>query len=78
MARQKHKSLYSKVSVKSQTVLPREIRERLRIGPGDRIRYVINGDTVSIEKGNLAGEDDPFIAFTEWASDEDDKAFAKL
>ncbi len=78
MPRQKPRSCYSKVSVKAQTVLPREVRERLRIGPGDRIRYVIGEHSISIEKGNPVGEDDPFIAFTEWASEEDDKAFGKL
>ncbi len=69
---------YSKVSVKSQTVLPREVRERLRISPGDRLRYVIDEKGVHIEKSNPGQEDDPFLAFTEWASAEDDEAFADL
>jgi AbrB family looped-hinge helix DNA binding protein len=30
---------FSRVSVKSQTVIPREVRERLGIKPGDRLRY---------------------------------------
>jgi len=30
-------SAFSKVSVKSQTVIPREVRERLRLKPGDTL-----------------------------------------
>lgn len=72
------KLAYSKVSVKSQTVLPREVRERLRIAPGDRLRYIIDDKGVRIDKPAQVEEDDPFIAFTEWASAEDDEAFADL
>ena len=32
-------SVFSKVSVKSQTVILREVRERLRLRPGDTLRY---------------------------------------
>ena len=69
------KAFYSKVSVKSQTVLPREIRERLRISPGDRLRYIVDDKGVRIEKETSPGEDDPFAAFTEWSSSEDDEAY---
>ena len=30
---------FSKVSVKSQTVIPREVREHLKLKPGDTLRY---------------------------------------
>jgi len=33
---------------KGQTTLPREVRDALRIGPGDRIVYEIDGDSVRI------------------------------
>jgi antitoxin PrlF len=78
MAISKAKTVYSKVSVKSQTVLPREVRERLRIAPGDQIRYILDGDGVRIEKGSPVEEGDPFYAFTEWASQADDDAYADL
>ena len=39
---------YSKVSVKSQIVLPAEVRARLGVGPGDRLRYVITPDGIRI------------------------------
>ena len=70
-------SVYSKISVKSQTVLPTEVRERLAVGPGDRLRYVLEPDGVRIEKAPPAGED-PFGAFTEWAGDIDDEDYADL
>ena len=78
MAVSKGKTIYSKVSVKSQTVLPREVRERLRIAPGDQIRYILDGDGVRIEKRSATEEGDPFNAFTEWASEADDEAYADL
>lgn len=71
------RTAYSKVSVKSQTVLPLEVRERLSIGPGDRVRYVITPEGVRIEKAPQEGED-PFIAFTEWAGPIDDADYADL
>jgi AbrB family looped-hinge helix DNA binding protein len=69
---------FSKVSVKSQTVIPQEVRERLGLKPGDTLRYVMRDKTIEIEKANPAGEEDPFVTFTEWSSEADDKAYAKL
>ncbi|MDP3548318.1 MAG: type II toxin-antitoxin system PrlF family antitoxin [Phreatobacter sp.] len=67
----------SKLSSKSQTVLPRAVRERLKLGPGDKVRYILTDNAVIIEKEDDF-VDDPFIAFTEWASPEDDAAYADL
>ena len=66
------KSVVSKVSVKSQTVLPREVRERLDVGPGDRLRYLFDAEGIRIERETQREDDEPFIAFTEWASEADD------
>ncbi|MFZ1964375.1 MAG: AbrB/MazE/SpoVT family DNA-binding domain-containing protein [Roseiarcus sp.] len=74
----KPKAYYSKLSVKSQTVLPREVRERLKISPGDRLRYVVDDQGVRIEKETRAQEDDPFATFSEWSSETDEEAFADL
>ncbi|MCJ2009746.1 AbrB/MazE/SpoVT family DNA-binding domain-containing protein [Methylobacterium sp. J-092] len=68
---------YSKVSVKSQTVLPAEVRERLAISPGDRLRYLITPDGIRIEKAPTEGED-PFVAFTEWGGTADEEDYADL
>ena len=72
------KAVYSKVSVKSQTVLPREVRDKLRVGPGDRLRYIIGEEGIRIEKDNTPVEDDPFAAFAEWSSEADDEAYGDL
>jgi antitoxin PrlF len=57
---------FSKVSVKSQTVIPREVRERLALKPGDTLRY------------RVTEVDDPFAAFSEWSSAADEKAYGGL
>jgi antitoxin PrlF len=72
------KTAYSRVSVKSQTVLPRDVRERLGIKAGDRLRYRITDAGVLLEKATSDLQDDPFATFTEWASPDDDEAFADL
>lgn len=78
MAKTNRSAVYSKLSVKSQTVLPREVRERLRVGPGDRLRYVIDANGVHLEKAAGREEDDPFATFTEWASEADEEAYGDL
>jgi len=71
------KSIISKVTSKSQTVIPAVIREKLGIGPGDLLRYVETADGIIIEKARTI-EDDPFATFSEWATEADDKAYADL
>ena len=78
MPQAKPTTVYSRMSVKSQTVVPREVRDRLRVGPGDRLRYVIDDNGVHIEKGATHDEDDPFATFAEWASEADEAAYADL
>jgi len=68
---------FSKVSVKSQTVLPRDVREKLGIKPGDTLRYRLTDEGVLIDKAP-AEVDDPFAAFSEWSSEADEKAYGKL
>lgn len=68
---------YSKVSVKSQTVLPRDVRERLGIKPGDTLRYRVIDQGILIEKA-ASDTDDPFVSFSEWSSAADEKAYGKL
>ena len=38
----------SGVTSKGQTTLPKAVREALGVQPGDRVRYIIDGDTVRI------------------------------
>jgi antitoxin PrlF len=62
---------FSKVSVKSQTVISREVRERLKRKPGDILRYRATSDGILLNKATEAG-DDPFAAFSEWRSEADE------
>lgn len=74
--------LTSKVTSKGQTTLPREIRGRLEVRPGDHIVYL------NTDKGVLIRKMRPFdvpwhsgIAKTleaEWNSAEDDEDFRDL
>ena len=70
-------SAYSKISSKAQTVIPKEIRDRLGLKPGDTILYKITSKGVEIQRADMA-TDDPFAMFTEWASEADEKAYGKL
>ena len=69
---------FSKVSVKSQTVLPKEVRERLGLKPGDMVRYRMEHDVIVLEKVQQLEQEDPFATFSEWGTAEDDSAYADL
>ena len=71
-------SAFSKVSVKSQTVVPRAVRERLKLKPRDTLRYRLTDDGVFRDKAPAVETDDPFAAFSEWASEADEKTYADL
>ncbi len=68
---------FSKVSVKSQTVLPRAVRARLGIKPGDTLRYRLTDQGVLIDKAPTE-TDDPFASFSEWSGEADEKAYGNL
>lgn len=68
---------FSKVSVKSQTVIPREVREQLKLKPGDTLRYRMIDAGILLDKATEGG-DDPFAAFSEWTSEADEKAYGEL
>jgi AbrB family looped-hinge helix DNA binding protein len=71
-------SIFSKVSVKSQTVIPREVRERLGLKPGDTLRYRVTDDGVLLDKAPTTEADDPFASFSEWSGEADEKAYGNL
>ena len=71
-------SVHSKISSKFQTVIPREVRERLGLKQGDAIRFrFTKSGPVTVEKV-LASEDDPFATFHEWSSEEDERLYRDL
>jgi antitoxin PrlF len=71
-------SAFSKVSVKSQTVIPREVRERLGLKPGDTLRYRMTEEGILLDKAPTAEVDDPFATFSEWSNEADEKAYGSL
>ena len=68
---------FSKVSVKNQTVIPHEMRERLKLKPGGIVRYRMTDDGILLDKATEAG-DGPFAVFSEWTSEADEKAYGGL
>ena len=70
--------VFSKITSKSQTVIPREVRKHLGLKPGDRVRYAVTASGVQIAKAENTLRDDPFAVFTEWSSEADDKAYGNL
>jgi antitoxin PrlF len=72
------RTAFSRVSVKSQTVIPREVRDLLGLKPGDMLRYRLSENGVVIDKAPAEEMDDPFATFTEWAGEADEEAYADL
>jgi antitoxin PrlF len=68
----------SKLTTKAQTIIPKAVREKLGLQPGDHVRYLFEGNRVVIERAPTDVENDPFATFTEWASDADEEAYRSL
>ena len=58
-------------------MIARKVRERLKLKPGDTLRYRVTHDSILLNQANEAG-DDPFAAFSEWRSKADEKAYGGL
>lgn len=65
--------MHSTVTSKGQTTIPGEIRKALRIKPGDRLEYVVDGDHATIRvhpgtrslKGVLASKKGKSMSFAQ-------------
>ena len=65
--------LHSTVTSKGQTTIPEQIRKALRIKPGDRLEYEVEGDCATIRvhpgvrslKGTLASNKGKGMSFAE-------------
>lgn len=73
--------LLSKLSSKGQVTIPREIREAIRLKPGDMLTYELRDDIVMIRR--VEPFDVRFHAavsetLDEWTTAEDDQAFRDL
>jgi AbrB family looped-hinge helix DNA binding protein len=71
----------SKLTAKAQTTIPREVREKLALAPGDTIVYEIDGDTVRLRK--QAPMDVVHLralqaTLSEWETPEDAAAYDEL
>ena len=53
-------------------------REITESPPGERVRLLFKKNRIVIESVQLEADDDPFAAFTEWASEADEKAYKAL
>jgi antitoxin PrlF len=73
--------LVSKLTGNGRTTIPRQVRERLGLRPGDRLVYEVEGDAVRIRKApavDLAYLRAVQATLSEWDSAEDDAAYADL
>lgn len=68
----------SKLTVKAQTTIPQPVRAALRLRPGDEIVYTIEKGRVVLTKAARRDVEDPFASFNEWASEADERGYAKL
>ena len=64
--------IHSRITSKAQTTIPRAVREALQLQVGDDVAYEIDGDRVVIRRYDPNDPfENPFVHFTEWASDAD-------
>ena len=64
--------LLSRLTSKAQTVIPREIRTRLDLKPGDVVRYRQTDAGIVIDKLPQQSDEDALASFSEWTSAADD------
>jgi antitoxin PrlF len=69
---------FSKLTSKSQTVIPRAVRKQLGPKPGDTVGYAMTKDGIILRKAQNKTLDDPFATFTGWSSADDEEAFKDL
>ncbi|MBA3519335.1 MAG: AbrB/MazE/SpoVT family DNA-binding domain-containing protein [Rhizobiales bacterium] len=68
----------SRVSSKFQTVIPKEVRQRLALRTGDVLRFRMTDEGAILLDKLSPIADDPFATFTEWASEEDERLYGDL
>ena len=71
----------AKLTSKGQVTVPKEIRIKLRLKPGDTLIYEIEGNTVRLRRAegfDAAWHRAISSSLDEWASPEDDEAFGGL
>jgi len=64
----------SRLGVRSQTVIPRKVREALGLRPGDEIVFEI-GDGSAVLRKAMYDSENPVATFGEWSSPADAKGY---
>jgi AbrB family looped-hinge helix DNA binding protein len=71
----------SKMSSKGRVTIPKQVRERLGVQPGDLISYEMEGDVVTIQRSepfDVAFHSAVSVTLDEWTTKEDEEAFRDL
>jgi antitoxin PrlF len=68
----------SKITSKAQTTIPQAVRTALNLKEGDELAYRIEDGKVTLTRHEVHPPEDPFVTFTEWDSEADRKAYARL
>lgn len=71
----------SRMTSKYQATIPKEVRDALRLGAGDRVEFVIAADGVRLRKATRRDAELSALESTlapEWDSEADDVAFRDL
>jgi bifunctional DNA-binding transcriptional regulator/antitoxin component of YhaV-PrlF toxin-antitoxin module len=79
MSRQAHlPSTFSKVSVKSQTVIPLKLRQQFGLKSGHTLRYRATDAGLLLDTAPANETHNPFATFSEWSNEVDEKAYGRL
>jgi len=73
--------MHSRLTAKSQTAIPKRVRDRLRLKPGDVVKYEIEGDRVILSKAtavHMAHLAQLEKTLSEWDTPEDAAAYDNL
>jgi antitoxin PrlF len=65
----------ARLSAKAQLVIPKRIREKLGVKPGDRVAFEERDGEIVIRPVRERPQEDPFVLFTEWSSEADERAY---
>ncbi len=72
------KLITARLSAKAQTVIPKPVRDRLGVGPGDVVAFEIRDGEVVLRPLRRAPGHDPFAVFHEWSGEADEDAYRGL
>jgi len=68
----------ARLSSKAQVVIPKAVRDRLGVAPGDLIVFEVRDGEVVVRRALRPVSDDPFALFSEWSGPADSEAYDDL